>query len=170
MVILGIDPSASMTGAVFWETTDQKVVHWCCFAPRSPKSPTLTIARFGEMLTQWLERKPDKVAYEEAIVYRSIRASIRLAELQGIARFLCFSHKIPFHLISTTHIKKVLTGDGRADKIVVMQALQKHIPPEWRNFRQTKFEALVDALACAITLDLDIKQIALTTNDFDILK
>lgn len=50
---------------------------------------------------------------------------IHIAENTGILRYKCYQNSIPIEVVSPSHVKKIATGKGNADKLQMYQAFFK---------------------------------------------
>ncbi len=153
MIILGIDPGLNTTGYGVIETADQRVRLLEAGVVRGGSSANHTLAeRVAEVhrgVTEVIEaHSPEVMAIEElyshydrpktAILMGHVRGAIILAgQLNGLA----VKH------YAATQIKKTLTGNGRAPKTQMQQAIARELglatPPEPAD--------VADALAIAMT-------------------
>lgn len=81
-----------------------------------------------------------------------------LAELAGLYKYhITKTIKKPFDLIAPQSVKKIVTGSGRADKVLVRESLSKFIV----NFEDIKFENYdeSDALAVAVAYGLQMEEV-----------
>lgn len=68
---------------------------------------------------------------EEVFTTRSnINTGLTIAKVHGIADLVAARHGYPdFHQLGTTAIKRILTGDGKAEKDMVAEATMRYVGP-----------------------------------------
>lgn len=74
-----------------------------------------------------------------------------LSEVVGVAKLCCHDHKILVHETSPAHLKKVITGSGKAKK--------KHIKANvvaWFGLKRPGPEHECDAVAIALSTMIDL--------------
>lgn len=139
MIICGIDPGLDTTGYAVLRCDgiggaailDAGVLRT---SPRAPLADRLVQLAddFAEVLAQW---KPAGVGVEQLYAhYKHPRTAIQMGHARGVLLATAARAGATVSSYSATHIKKHLTGNGRASKHQVQQAVQSLFrlaaPPE----------------------------------------
>lgn len=87
---------------------------------------------FADVLAEW---SPVAVGVEQLYAhYKHPRTAIQMGHARGVLLATASRGGAEIHSFSATHVKKFLTGNGRASKTQVQQAVQAHFnlsaPPE----------------------------------------
>lgn len=155
MLILGIDPGTATTGYGLIEMINGKVkaITWGLIESDkecTPSSRLLTI--YEQVYKIFKETKPDVIAMEKLFFANNAKTAIRVGQAQGI--YLLVAAKIKKEVIEYAPgtIKKVIGGNGRADKKVIQQHLRKFLGNQIKSkaHQRTHFDNAADALAVAL--------------------
>ena len=178
--IIGIDPSINSTGVCInkdgnytyyiitsYMTKKMKAfshpnIHFLPYDKQAPSSDsdsstkeytkTINIYTICNHLSNILEQyKPDKVNIE-GVSYGSV-GSAALVDLSGLnftIRHICLAKGIDFQVISPTSNKKSFTGNGQADKSVMIDSW-KRLDSNITNIDSSiKIDDLADAFALSV--------------------
>jgi len=130
-LILGIDPGLNITGYGVLRRT-----------PRGPKLEEAGVVRGGSggdiaprlyKIHSGLEDvikqlKPAAVAIEQLYShYQRPRTSILMGHARGVICLVAAQNGIPVFDYAATKVKKLLTGNGRAPKLQMQQAIQREL-------------------------------------------
>jgi crossover junction endodeoxyribonuclease RuvC len=104
--------------------------------------------------------KPDVMAIEKIFFASNAKTVIRVGQAQGVMIYTASLHNVDVAEIAPGHIKKVVTGNGRADKKMVQAGLRKIFGAKIRSKakKKTQFDNAADALAIAYTHAVNIKE------------
>lgn len=148
--ILGIDPGLNITGYGVLRRR-----------PEGPKLVEAGVVRGGsggelaprllslhEGLSEVMESlRPSAVAIEQLYShYERPRTSILMGHARGVICLIAAQHGVPVYDYAATKVKKILTGNGRAPKLQMQQAIQR----ELRLGRLPEPADVADALAVAL--------------------
>ncbi len=148
--ILGIDPGLNTTGYGVLETHAGRLCLCEAGIVRGRTKDSLT-ARLNEVYDGVVDvisaLKPDVMALEQLYShYKQPRTAILMGHARGVICLAGAKAGIPVIHYSATQIKKVLTGNGRAPKWQMQQAIERELhlaaPPEPPD--------VADALAIAL--------------------
>ena len=129
--ILGIDPGLNITGYGILRR-----------APRGPKLEEAGVVRGGSggPLPPRLKKihagldeviksfKPRAIAIEQLYShYQRPRTSILMGHARGVICLVAAQHEIPVFDYAATKVKKMLTGNGRAPKLQMQEAIQREL-------------------------------------------
>ena len=129
--ILGIDPGLNITGYGILAR-----------ASRGPKLAEAGVVRGGsggplpprlDKIHRGIEDvvssfKPTAIAIEQLYShYQRPRTSILMGHARGVICLVAAQNKIPVFDYASTKVKKLLTGNGRAPKLQMQQAIQREL-------------------------------------------
>jgi crossover junction endodeoxyribonuclease RuvC len=149
--ILGVDPGLNVTGYGVLDVVagKLKLVEAGIIRGRTRGSLTTRLAEIHEGLAEVISTlTPAAMSLEQLYGhYKRPRTAILMGHARGVICLAAAQASIPVFHYSATQIKRVLTGNGRAPKLQVQQAIQ-------REFRLTALPEppdVADALAIALT-------------------
>ena len=155
MIILGIDPGTATTGYGILEVDGVKMnaLEFGLIETSKDGSPEKRLEIIHtQMLFIFDKFKPDIMAIEKVFFAANARTAIRVGQAQGVMLLSAASMNVPVVEYAPGTIKKLISGDGRADKKMMQQALRKVFGAKVRaNVRKkTHFDNAADALAVAL--------------------
>jgi len=139
MIICGIDPGLDVTGYAVLRRDDagRSTILDAGVLRTNPASALADRLLqleddFAEVLTQW---RPEVVGVEQLYAhYKHPRTAIQMGHARGVLLATAARAHARVISFSATHVKKHLTGNGRASKTQVQQAVQSLFrladPPE----------------------------------------
>ena len=130
--ILGIDPGLNITGYGVIEITagrPPKVCEAGVVRGKTRESLTARLLEIHEGVVDVIKSlKPSAMALEQLYShYKQPRTAILMGHARGVICLAGTQAGIPVVHYSATQIKKVLTGNGRAPKIQMQQAIQREL-------------------------------------------
>lgn len=148
--ILGVDPGLNVTGYGILEAGPGglKLCEAGIVRGRDRSSLTARIAEIHAGVAEVIAGlRPDVMAIEQLYGhYKRPRTAILMGHARGVICLAATQADVPVHHYSATQIKRILTGNGRAPKLQVQQAIQRELalvdlpdPPD-----------VADALAIAV--------------------
>ena len=146
--VMGIYPGTIRTGYGVVDYARSKIVHVDNGLASATKSKPLAqrlamiYTQIQHVITQF---KPDVVAVEEVFFHKNARAALSLGHARGVLLAAVASQGITLVEYSTTHVKKTVTGRGRADKYQVQMMVRTLL-----GLPEVPAEDASDALALAI--------------------
>jgi crossover junction endodeoxyribonuclease RuvC len=149
--ILGIDPGLNVCGYAVVEVTRQgpKICEAGVVRGRTRDSLTSRLAEIYAGVSEIIQSlRPGIMALEQLYShYQRPRTAILMGHARGVICLAAAQAGIPVKHYSATQIKKILTGNGRAPKSQMQQAVQRELallsipePPD-----------VADALAIALS-------------------
>ena len=153
MIVLGIDPGYHRIGFAIINADGNNfdLVFSECYTsePTMEFSERIAIAteRFRELCEKY---KPELCGMEEVFMSKNQKTAMRVAEVRGAIIYA--SHQCGVHIEQHTpmEIKKVLTGQGHADKAQV----EKMIKTIVKGVPEGKIDDEYDAIAVAVATAL----------------
>jgi len=149
MRILGLDPGIATVGYGVIDVGSHGVEAGDYGVIRTPArtEPALRLLAIHEDLKSlFTSFRPDLVAVEKLFFYR-MGNTISVAQARGVVLLACAQHRLPYVEFSPPQVKLTLTGDGRADKRQVQQAVRD----ELHLAELPRPDDAADALAIALT-------------------
>ncbi len=126
--ICGIDPGLEITGyaVLRWSRSTPRIVDAGVFRTslraEMPARLLQLADDFTEVLAQW---QPAAVGVEQLYAhYKHPRTAIQMGHARGVLLAAAARADAPVHSFSATRIKKFMTGNGRASKTQVQQAVE----------------------------------------------
>ncbi len=152
MNILGIDPGSTTIGYALINYT-----HPTCTLKRAdwinlndvPKD--IRILRLHEELGKIIsQEKPEVVAIEKLFFAKNTKTALSVSESRGVILLTTMLAGLKFFEYTPLEIKKMVTGDGNADKMQIKKMVQLWLK-ETRTLhaRDDVFDAIAIALTCA---------------------
>ncbi|MFI5240997.1 MAG: crossover junction endodeoxyribonuclease RuvC, partial [Microgenomates group bacterium] len=106
-----------------------------------------------ETLALLVKHKPDLFVIEKIFFASNAKTAIAVGQAQGVMLLAASKRKVKVAEYAPGTIKKMITGNGRANKKEVQQAIRKifgaHIKSD--KHKKTHFDNAADALAIAMT-------------------
>jgi len=146
--IIGLDPGTIRTGYGIVEYARSRIVHIDNGLASAPKSKPL--AERLHMLYEQLQKvisefRPDVAVVEDVFFHKNAKAALSLGHARGVILAVVSAQGIPVIEYSPTHVKKTITGRGRADKYQVQMMVKTLL-----GLPEVAAEDASDALALAI--------------------
>ena len=151
-MVLGLDPGLQCTGYSVM-SCEGRVMHLIegGVLRSDPKAElTLRIADLAAGLRELMqEYRFEAVAVEQAIAHgRNFNSSLLVAQVRGALLLVISEARIPVIQFAPTHVKRQLTGSGRADK----QQMQSAVQLQLKLAKQLEPHDVADASALALCL------------------
>ncbi len=150
MRILGLDPGIATIGYGVLDIEEATPAQVCDYGVIRTGANTEFAVRlqaiYEDINSLFDTYKPDLIAIEKLFFYR-MGNTISVAQARGVVLLCAAQHAIRFVEFSPPQVKLAVTGDGRADKHQVQQAVQR----ELSLATLPKPDDAADALAIALT-------------------
>jgi crossover junction endodeoxyribonuclease RuvC len=155
MLILGIDPGTTSTGYGFVQVEKEncQLVDFGLIETEKNGYPPERLLDIHKQITKLIkEFKPDVMAIEKLFFFSNAKTVMRVGQAQGVMLFSAANKKLKVHEYAPAMIKKVISGNGRADKKEVQKSLRKVLGAKARSRKKKKthFDNSADALAVAM--------------------
>jgi crossover junction endodeoxyribonuclease RuvC len=95
--------------------------------------------------------KPDRAAVEDVFLAKSAKSALVLGQARGVVLASIGLVGVPINSYSSTRVKSLVTGQGRAGKDQVAHWVCQHL-----SLPEKPFEDAADALAVAICLGMEL--------------
>jgi crossover junction endodeoxyribonuclease RuvC len=149
MRILGLDPGIATVGYGVVDAHDRCVEagDYGIIQTRAGTEFALRLqAIHDDVQSLFLACRPDLVVVEKLFFYR-MGNTIGVAQARGVVLLCTAQHRVPYVEFSPPQVKQTLTGDGRADKRQIQQAVQRELDLA----ALPRPDDAADALALALT-------------------
>lgn len=161
-IILGLDPGTQFVGfaALAVQNNDYIVLGHGVLIPDHPKSEVaLRILELGQSFKEILQKyKPHDVVVEKSFFAKNADTAFKLGQSRGVFIYEAMLFGADVAEYATRVVKKSVTGNGGADKMMVDQALRNLLPISGFN----SYDAS-DAMALAYHHSLELKKAAMMT-------
>ncbi len=162
MLILGIDPGTATTGFGLIEFSQKSlaVVDFGLIETDKNGEPGQRLESIYREVTNLLEKfSPDIMAVERLFFANNAKTAMSVGQAQGVMIFAAARCKIDVVEYAPGTIKKIIAGDGRADKKMIQKALRQILGPRIKSKKKAKthFDNAADALAVALCHAIKVK-------------
>jgi crossover junction endodeoxyribonuclease RuvC len=156
MLIFGMDPGTATTGFGLVNLTDKgnEVVEWGLIeTDKSLLKENRLDFIFEETLRLIKKHKPDVFVFEKIFFATNAKTVIAVGQAQGVMLLAASKAKVHVEEYAPGTIKKMITGNGRANKKEVQQHIRKILGDRVKSevHKKTHFDNAADALAIALT-------------------
>jgi crossover junction endodeoxyribonuclease RuvC len=155
MLILGIDPGTATTGYGLIDYSENKyqVLDFGLIETDKNGNHGSRLVNIHKQMKKILsDFKPDVVAIERLFFATNAKTAISVGQAQGVMLFAVAQARKDLFEYSPMTVKKLITGNGRADKKLVQIHLRKVLGTKVRSKakKKTHFDNAADALAVAL--------------------
>lgn len=155
MLILGIDPGTATTGygVVNFKNQNFELIDFGLIETNKDGSPEKRLLDIYKQITKIFKKfKPDIMAIERLFFATNAKTAMRVGQAHGVMLFAAAKAKTSVVEYAPGTIKKVVAGNGRADKDIVQKSVRKFLGARVRKRKgqKTHFDNAADALAVAI--------------------
>ncbi len=165
MRVLGIDPGLGITGYAVIERTDgvMRLLEAGVIRGKSKKTLPERIHEIYVGLEEIINQfKPNVMSLEDLYsFYKRPRTAILMGHVRGAIMLAAANAGIPVHSFSATRIKKIITGNGHANKA----QMQRVIMQEFNLTEIPKPPDVADALGIALTCLNQLKPNSISLKD-----
>ncbi|MCX6706231.1 MAG: crossover junction endodeoxyribonuclease RuvC [Candidatus Woesebacteria bacterium] len=156
MRILGIDPGTATTGWGLIDVTGNQslVDSWGLIETSKDSSVENRLEKIYKETSDILKRlSPDVFVFEKIFFATNAKTVIAVGQAQGVMLLAASKAKTKIESYAPGTIKKMITGNGRANKKEVQQAIRKILGNQVKSkaHKKTHFDNAADALAIALT-------------------
>ena len=152
MLILGIDPGVATTGygLVKVEKTIHEAIEWDLIENGKPEKRLSEIHKQMTLIIK--KHSPDVMAIEKIFFATNAKTAIRVGQALGVMLLAAAKTNIEVAEYAPGTIKKVVAGNGRADKKEMQKAVRKLLGAKVRSKKRKKthFDNAADGLAVAL--------------------
>jgi crossover junction endodeoxyribonuclease RuvC len=155
MLILGIDPGTATTGYGLIEFSPKRleVLDFGLIETDKNKKTAKRLENIYKAIMDLLKmHRPDVMVIEKIFFATNAKTAISVGQAQGVLLVAASKNNVEVAEFAPGTIKKVVAGDGRADKKAVQRSLRKVLGAKVRSKAKgkTHFDNAADALAVAL--------------------
>ena len=155
MIILGIDPGTATSGWGILDINGKsfKVMDFGLIETDKEIAPADRLLIIHDKMSLLLDKhNPDVVAIERLFFATNAKTAMRVGQAQGVMLYCASKFQKEVYEYAPGTIKKMVSGNGRADKKMMQQSLRKHLGAGVRSRpkARTHFDNAADALAVAL--------------------
>lgn len=163
MRILGIDPGTATTGYGFVDSVKgiNKVIEWGLIETSKETKTEDRLNKIFKETSAILKRMvPDVFVFEKIFFAANAKTVIAVGQAQGVMLLAAARSKLLVESYAPGTIKKLITGNGRANKKDVQIAIRKILGNQVKSqaHKKTHFDNAADALAIALTHAIKVKE------------
>lgn len=156
MLILGIDPGTATTGfgLVRLNRNGNEVVTWGLIETDKTLLKEIRLDYIFEETVKLINKhKPDVFVFEKVFFSNNAKTVIAVGQAQGVMLLAACKTKVHVEEYAPGTIKKMITGNGRANKKEVQEHIRKILGERVKSEKnkKTHFDDAADALAIALT-------------------
>lgn len=163
MLILGIDPGTATTGYGIINANNNvlDVIEWGLIETEKNGEPGKRLNHIHLAMVGLLKKfEPEVVAIERLFFATNAKTAMAVGQATGVLIFTAARHKKEVVEYAPMTIKKMVAGDGRADKKLVQKAVRDYLGAKVRSQKngKTHFDNAADALAVALCHAFKMKE------------
>lgn len=130
MIIFGVDPGTATTGyGVIKHVKNgiELIDYGCIVTPKDQEMP-LRLYSIQKNLRRLLRQyKPNCIVVEQLFFGINSMTAMTVGQARGVVLSTAASYRIPVFEYQGLHVKSVLTGNGRADKVQIQKSVMKYL-------------------------------------------
>ncbi len=149
MRILGIDPGIARVGWAVIETAKprHKTISFGCFETKKEEKPEVRLSQIHKEMARLCKTyAPDVMSVEQLFFATNAKTAIGVGQSRGVILLAAAQSKIPVASYSPLQVKRVIAGDGKADKKKMQQTVVRLL----RLKQMPKLDDTADAMAIAM--------------------
>ncbi len=155
MLILGIDPGTATTGygIIKVKGKEYELLDFGLIETENNGIPGDRLKDIYNQLASILKQfNPDIMAIERLFFATNAKTAMRVGQAHGVMLLAASRSKTEVVEYAPGTIKKVIAGDGRADKKLIQKSVRKYLGARVRSKKKQKthFDNEADALAVAL--------------------
>ena len=154
MIILGIDPGTTAIGYALIKSAGHTHALLCAdllkiSSPVSYERLLDTHREINRLIVKW---RPDVMSVEKLFFAKNAKTAMAVSEGRGVILLTSALAGINVFEYTPLEVKKMVTGDGNADKLQVRKMIRLTLPETATlHARDDVFDAIAIALACCFT-------------------
>ena len=149
MIILGIDPGLANTGyGLIKKLKVFKCLDYGVIKTSQNSNRGERLRKINNELSKIAKKyRPDILAIENVYFFKNLKTAIPVSQVEGVILLMATKKRLPIWEATPLQVKLAITGDGKADKIVVQKKIKKLLSLK----KIPKPDDAADALAIALT-------------------
>ena len=160
MIIIGIDPGTVAVGCAVVEAANPPRLFHAELLSITAEDPVERLYELHRGLSALiLKWRPEAAAVEKLFFAANAKTAMAVSEARGVILLTARMHGITLYQYAPREIKKMLTGDGSADKKQMRKMVLLTVPEAADLKTQDDvFDAIAAGLACCYKEKLHIKR------------
>lgn len=155
MLILGIDPGTATTGygVLRVKKDSYEALDFGLIETKNNGSPSKRLVNIHTQLKKIIKQyNPEILSIEKLFFATNRKTAMRVSQAVGVILFTAAKTHTQVVEYAPGTIKKVVAGDGRADKKKVQKEVRRHLGAKVRSkaHKKTHFDNEADAIAVAL--------------------
>ncbi len=151
MVLLGLDLGTARMGFALIRVNlregKAKLIKMGLLETSKDEDKADRLAQLYDYLKLLIEKfKVKHITFERVFFSKNVKTAMSISEVAGIVLLLCSQYKLPYTEVTPSEVKKVFTGNGRADKRMIGEKVREILGLE----EMPKPDDVADALAIAL--------------------
>ena len=153
MIILGIDPGTAETGAGIISTIPKvKLIFHTCITTPKTDFPETRLNQIWHQLTGIITtHQPEVLAMESLFFATNAKTVMAVGQAMGVIMLAAAQANMPVFKYSPLQVKRLIAGDGKAEKSVLQEKVRKIL----RLKTVPRPQHAADALAVALCHSLN---------------
>lgn len=149
MIILGVDPGTTSAGFGVISSTPSLKLLDCGLLKVSSNAHNSRLGELYKELYKLIKKwKPQALAVEKLFFAKNTKTALEVSEARGVVLLTTALAGLPVYEYTPLEVKKIVTGDGRADK----RQLEKMVRLTLQETKDMKArDDVFDAIAVALT-------------------
>lgn len=150
MIILGIDPGTTSIGFAVISANHTPTLRASGLFSITSKGAPERLAELKRELDLLIKKwKPVAVSLERLFFAKNAKTAIAVSEARGVILLTTALARVIPYEYTPLEVKKIITGDGRADKTQLQKMIRLTLPETAQlKARDDVFDAIALALAC----------------------
>ncbi len=150
MIILGVDPGTTSAGFGVLSCASSLKLLDCGLLKILSKSRNLRLGELYKELHKLIKKwEPQALAVEKVFFAKNAKTALEVSEARGVILLITALARLPVYEYTPLEVKKIVTGDGRADKRQLEKMVRLTLPEtKEMKARDDVFDAIALALAC----------------------
>lgn len=153
MIVIGIDPGLAKTGVGILHAERGKVTY-VTHRLISTQAKASMPERLGTLVSGLNllldEYRPEAAVVEDVFVAKNARSALLLGQARGALISALVMRGVRVSEFTAVHIKKTVTGYGKAEKEQVRSLMEMHLNRKFTDVPLDATDALAGALCCAL--------------------
>lgn len=127
MILIGIDPGIVNVGYCVFDSNNNKIITTGEITATQNDDPDKLVYIYQEYQKLLAEHKPESLIYETPVFLGRGNNGERLNRAIGVLEVLSRLQSMSIFSYTPKHIKLVVTGTGKADKIMISNSVNKYL-------------------------------------------
>jgi len=151
-MILSIDPGIANLGFAIIDNHNEKIILTKHLQTTSDDTINERLKQITSLVSSYITNyNIQHIVFEELYVFGKKANISKVSQVIGAIRLLSIQNNIPLHLINPSHMKKIITDNGRAEKDEILESIIDILPDSQYNQLINAENHEIDAIGIGIT-------------------